>query len=265
MPKCFIIQPFEEKYQKLYVDVYEPAIREADVEPYKVDDDPGVNVPIETIEKQIRDCDFCFAEISEDNPNVWYELGYAMASGIGFCIVCSKQKRALLPFDIRHKSVLFYDAEAPSDFLKLQKQITERIVALKQQATMVRRIAKGVPSNSSIEAHELTVLALVAAEQVEFSGSVAIYKVRNAITKAGYTEIAFAMAFNKFQTASLLEAFDEHDPFDQEDFRACRLTEAGWDLLRKHEDRLQIKILKDTKLPRKMERPSSDFDDEIPF
>ena len=32
MPKCFVIQPFNDKFQKLYIDVYRDAISDAELE-----------------------------------------------------------------------------------------------------------------------------------------------------------------------------------------------------------------------------------------
>jgi hypothetical protein len=60
--------------------VFKPAIEEAGLEPYRVDRDPSVSIPINDIEKGIRDAAVCFADITLDNPNVWFELGYALAS-----------------------------------------------------------------------------------------------------------------------------------------------------------------------------------------
>ena len=39
MPRCFVIQPFDggQRYDKRYKDVFEPAIKNADLEPYRVD------------------------------------------------------------------------------------------------------------------------------------------------------------------------------------------------------------------------------------
>lgn len=257
MSKCFIIQPFSEKYQKLYKDVYKPAIEEAGIEPYKVDDDPSVNVPIESIAQQIRNSSFCFAEISEDNPNVWYELGYAISSGLGFCIVCSKQKRDELPFDVRHLNVLFYDADAPSDFLNLQKQIVSRLKSLEQETTVVERIQNSsvqIEENAELAKHDIVALALIAAQQVEVSGSTSIYSIKHSIVKAGYTELAFALSFNKFESTKMVETFDEHDFDSQEGYRACRLTELGWTTIRQYEDTLNLEI-----------RSPKGFNDEIPF
>jgi hypothetical protein len=43
-----------------------------------VDRDPSASVPIENIEGGIQGSVACFADVTIDNPNVWFELGYAM-------------------------------------------------------------------------------------------------------------------------------------------------------------------------------------------
>jgi hypothetical protein len=41
MPRCFVIQPFDDggPYDKRYKDVLLPAIKDADLEPYRIDED----------------------------------------------------------------------------------------------------------------------------------------------------------------------------------------------------------------------------------
>jgi nucleoside 2-deoxyribosyltransferase len=88
MQPCFVIQPFDKgNFEKRFWDVYDPAIRNA--EPYRVDQDDGVQVPIESIEQGIRDAAVCLADITSDNPNVWFELGFAFASKRPVVMVCS--------------------------------------------------------------------------------------------------------------------------------------------------------------------------------
>src|SRR5580698_7444267 len=93
MPTCFVIQPFDAgKFDKRYNDVYAHAIKDAGLEPYRVDKDPAAGVPIEAIEEGIRTSAICLADITTDNPNVWYELGFAFASGRPVVMVCSKER-----------------------------------------------------------------------------------------------------------------------------------------------------------------------------
>jgi len=72
MGKCFVMQPFDGGvFDKRYDDVFAPAIIDTGLEPYRVDRDPGVSIPIHDIETGIRKSDICLAEITTDNPNVW--------------------------------------------------------------------------------------------------------------------------------------------------------------------------------------------------
>ena len=58
MEKCFVIQPFDnDKFDKRFVDIFEPAIIKAEFEAYRIDKDLSVRIPIDDIEKEIdRQC-----------------------------------------------------------------------------------------------------------------------------------------------------------------------------------------------------------------
>ena len=131
MGTCFVMQPFDgDVYDKRYEDVFAPGIREAGLEPYRVDRDPGVSVPIDNIESGIRNAQICFAEITTDNPNVWFELGFAIAASREVALVCSEKRTSYFPFDVQHRNIIKYRTGAPQDFAELQRKITERITAL---------------------------------------------------------------------------------------------------------------------------------------
>jgi hypothetical protein len=47
MPTCFVMQPFDgAAFDSRYREVYAPAIVAAGLEPYRVDEDPRVSIPI---------------------------------------------------------------------------------------------------------------------------------------------------------------------------------------------------------------------------
>ena len=125
---CFVIMPFEEPYKERCKRIYEPAIKAAGLKPHLAGG-PGADIITEEIENGIRNACVCFADISEDNPNVWYELGFAYACGKPVVIVCDKEKRpGKLPFDISVKKVIFYKgATVLMDYNPkgLQVEITE--------------------------------------------------------------------------------------------------------------------------------------------
>ena len=99
MPTCFVIQPFSSKFDKRYNEDYKPALEEAGLEPYRVDQDPSTEKLMDSIEKEICKATICLADITTDNPNVWYELGYAFAVGRSVIMVCSNERNGEYPFD----------------------------------------------------------------------------------------------------------------------------------------------------------------------
>ncbi len=55
MPTCFVIQPFDSgKFDKRYKKTFVPAITGVGLDPYRVDQDPGADVLITSIENGIR-------------------------------------------------------------------------------------------------------------------------------------------------------------------------------------------------------------------
>ena len=88
--------------------------------------DPSTERLIDRIEEQIRNATICLADITTNNPNVWYELGYAFAVGRLVILVCSTERRGKLPFDIHHRAVIRYAPHSESDFSKLRDEISKR-------------------------------------------------------------------------------------------------------------------------------------------
>jgi hypothetical protein len=122
MATCFIIQPFDGgPFDKRYEDILVPAVSAAGLEPYRVDRDPSVSIPIDEIEAGIRSSDVCLAEITTDNPNVSFELGFAIASQKDVVLICSNERESRLPFDVQHRSIISYETDSPRDFGELAK------------------------------------------------------------------------------------------------------------------------------------------------
>lgn len=94
MARCFVIQPFDGggPYDKRYKDVLLPAINDADLEAYRVDEDRLSSVPIDDIEQNIRTSEICLADITLDNANIWYEVGFAFANNKPVVMIFAKPR-----------------------------------------------------------------------------------------------------------------------------------------------------------------------------
>jgi hypothetical protein len=64
---------------------------------------------------------------SDDNPNVWYELGYAFALRKPVAMICSDERSGKFPFDIQHRTVITYRTGSAGGFAELGTKITNRL------------------------------------------------------------------------------------------------------------------------------------------
>ena len=77
----------------------------------------------------IREADAGLADISESNPNVWFELGFAMAAGKSVVLGCLQDPNRRFPFDIQHRKIITYRTESSRDFEDLKSKMTEGLKA----------------------------------------------------------------------------------------------------------------------------------------
>ena len=105
---CFVVMQFTEEYNALYAEVIRPTCEEFGYKVIRADDFYTSGLIIDDITRSIRECTIVIADVTPNNPNVFYEIGFA--HGIGKpTILLSDRKREKLPFDISGFRTLFYD------------------------------------------------------------------------------------------------------------------------------------------------------------
>lgn len=241
MEKCFVIQPFDnDKFDKRYVDIFEPAIIKAEFEPYRIDKDLSVRIPIDEIEKGISESTICFAEITSDNPNVWHELGFAFACDKDVVMVCSDERLGKFPFDIQHRHIITYKTSSTSDFNALGDTITRKIKALQVKSKTVKQLnSTPVIETEGLKGHEIALLILMMESQVSAEDYSAAYSLKNEMNKAGYTDVATSVGIRTLTKKGMIETFRETDNWNNnQDFIACRLTEKGENWVLSNEEQL---------------------------
>lgn len=245
MPTCFVIQPFDAgKFDKRFDDVYVPAIKAAGLEAYRVDRDPGVEVPIEAIEEGIRNAAVCLADITSDNPNVWYELGFAFATGRPVVMVCSSERApGKYPFDIQHRTIINYKPESSSDFEALKSALVERIKALLNKTEALRQIAESdqIAPTQGLTQTELMVLAILAGDTALPGAFSTVYSLKEDSERSGLTSIGFSLAFRRLAAKQLINVTEEWDEHRDQVYSAARLTDAGWTWIEMNESLFVLK------------------------
>ena len=237
MPTCFIIQPFDSgEFDRRFNEVYKPALEQVDLEVYRVDQDPSAEILIEAIERKISESDICFADITEDNPNVWYELGYAFAINLPVIMVCSESRKKF-PFDIQHRRIIRYSSGSPSDFEKLKSQISETAEAYLKQERSLKRITSSqqIALTDGLDRQEVLILAVLASHTAIPDSTSNVYALKKDAERSGLTSIGFGLALRSIVKKGYVEIIDISDDFGEEINKLAQLSSIGWEWMSRNE------------------------------
>ena len=258
MSTCFVIQPFDKgRFDKRYEDAFKPALAEAGFNAYRVDEDPGVDdVLIDAIEKGITRAPLCLADVTTDNPNVWYELGFAYAAGKPVILTCCDEREGALPFDIRHRKVIQYKSESTSDFEDLKRQVTARAKALQSGAIQAQsRKSDPVAPRDGLSQMEIQLLGIVAAATAVPDARESVWIVQQNARSIGLTDVAIGLAIRGLRRQRLIVVEEVDDPGGTYD--GAYVTDSGWDWIQEHSSFFNLTA----RSPQDLD----DLDSEVPF
>lgn len=259
--RCCVFQPFDNggDFDKRFDDVLAPAIEATDMEPYRVDRDLGAIIPVDTLHKEIKSATVCVADITTRNPNVMYELGYALAAGKDLVIISGPNSEKF-PFDIQHRGILSYSVGSISDFQELGKKLTAKlnaILELHEQTTIITD-ASPIKESAGLQPHELTALALVFANSDATNDTVAANWVKQEMRKAGYSDIGTRVALTRLAKLGYVEFRWDNDGNDA--WVVYSMTEIGETWLVENQTKLEVRLR-----PRPLESSNEIKDEDIPF
>jgi hypothetical protein len=260
--RCCVFQPFDKgDFDKRFDDVLVPAIEDADMEPYRVDRDAGSTIPVDTLHQEIRSAAICVADITTRNPNVMYELGYAIAAGKDVVII-SAPNGEKYPFDIQHRGIISYAVGSISDFKDLQQKITTKLKAIlaRQEKTTEIVSASPIKDSDGLQPHELTALALLLANTDAADDTASAGLLKSEMRKAGYSEIGTRLAISKLMRIGYVSSKWMGD--NDEHWIVYGVTEHGEAWLVENQSKLELQ----TRESREKKAVSSEIgDDDIPF
>ena len=110
---CLLALPFHDSYRKFYREVLEPAITAAGFTPRRLDEVLYSGRILAEYFRSLNDSDRVIADVTDYNPNVMYEIGYAHALNIFPLLVDATPTREEpsrgLPFYLKDHIVYRYD------------------------------------------------------------------------------------------------------------------------------------------------------------
>jgi hypothetical protein len=150
---CFVIMPFGGWFDSYYSEIYCQAINEAGMIPQRADDLYRPSNIVQDIWNLTKQARIILADLSNKNPNVFYELGLAHALAKPAILIT--QNMDDIPFDLRGLRIIEYDKNRQNwgDYLKksIKQAILETIKSpnetipaafLEINETTKRRISK---------------------------------------------------------------------------------------------------------------------------
>ena len=107
---CFVLMPFSPTFNGIWQTVLRPTVQASGDICFRADDIFAPGLIMNDILRSIREADYIIADLTEQNPNVYYELGLAHA--LTKPVILITQNTANLPFDLRHQRVIVYSDTA---------------------------------------------------------------------------------------------------------------------------------------------------------
>lgn len=152
-PFAFVLMPFRAEFD----DIYQLGIKECaenlGIVAERVDEQNFTETILERIYRQIDACDFIIAEMTGQNPNVFYEVGYAHAKG-KLCALIT-QNTADIPFDLKHHTHVVYDGRVVDlvDKLtpKLEWMLAEAKLAKERSFAVSHKAGSGLLEKSEYQ------------------------------------------------------------------------------------------------------------------
>jgi hypothetical protein len=107
-PTAFTVMQFSKEYDELYNNVIESVCDEFGIKAVRADDIHNNGMVIHDIVREISEAQLVIADITPNNPNVYYEVGYAHAKQKQVILLCDRS-RSELPFDLSSFRTIFYE------------------------------------------------------------------------------------------------------------------------------------------------------------
>jgi tetratricopeptide (TPR) repeat protein len=138
-PLCFILMPFGKKkdatgreidFDAVYDQLIAPAIRAANMEPIRADEEKTGGIIHKPMFERLILCEFAVADLTAANANVFYELGVRHATRPHTTVLIFAEGSGQLPFDVAQLRAIPYvvgPGGQPLDVDKSRKLLADRL------------------------------------------------------------------------------------------------------------------------------------------
>jgi hypothetical protein len=132
---AFVLMPFDTAFDDVYKLGIKGAVAQFDNDLFaeRVDEQIYREGILDRIYRQIQIADIVIADMTGQNPNVFYEVGYAHAKG-KLCILLTADA-ADIPFDLKHQRHIVYGRSIVTLRRELEKELKWAVGEIEKQRT----------------------------------------------------------------------------------------------------------------------------------
>lgn len=125
-PRAFVAMPFDESYGDIFYYGVGPSVRGAGLLCERMDEVTFTGDIVNLMRQRIASSAVVVADLSEANPNVYLEVGYAWGVKVPCVLICNKKSD--LKFDLSGQRCLFYGS-----IMELEKKLSDELTTLSRQ------------------------------------------------------------------------------------------------------------------------------------
>lgn len=118
--KCFVIMPFAEDFADVYATIQRAVgtVKEGQAQCFRLDEVKAAGRITDDLVRELNESAICIADLTGCNPNVMWEVGYAMA--LRKPVIFVSQDVGSLPFDLRLMRTIQYERHTLASTLERQ-------------------------------------------------------------------------------------------------------------------------------------------------
>jgi hypothetical protein len=120
-PFVFVLMPFDREFDDVYQLGIKPACEKSGAYAERIDEQLFDESILDRIYNQISKADVIVSDMTQRNPNVFYETGYAHALGKRVILITKKAED--IPFDLKHYSHIIYEGRIADLLRDLTKKV----------------------------------------------------------------------------------------------------------------------------------------------
>lgn len=149
---CFVMMPFAGEFRDIYEHGIKPAVTEAGLVSLRVDELSGVFNITRKIIESIYQAEILIVDLTNWNPNVFYELG--IAHSLAKNVIMITQERERVPFDISTYRVLTYKP-TPAGIKEFRNKLIDSIMQALKSPLIDSPVSDFIPQALKVPKSEL--------------------------------------------------------------------------------------------------------------